>query len=203
MDDYMRKLAGLLSHDPANSARAVGQGLLLNWADEAEARLRSNMGPMAMMAARRRGAPLPSYPQALGAVRKSYEGYRGAHPIEAGAYEMAGAALPMLLPFTSPEYTGARAAQAAKIGAQEALIGGMAGAGAGETPAERVGGMAAGALVNGALGGGAGAAQVYSPEILALARKYGVPAAMVAASLAGPGADARRAAATRQPPPRK
>lgn len=197
MDDYMRQLAARLSHDPANSTRAVGQGLLLNWADELEARMRANMGPMAMMVAQRRGKPLPSYPQALGAARGQYEGYRRAHPVEAGAYEVAGAALPMLLPFTSPEYTGARAAQAAKIGAQEALIGGVAGAGGGETPAGRAGGAIAGATINGLLGGAGGAAQQFSPEILALARKYGIPTALVATGLAGP------AAATRKPPPRK
>ncbi len=185
--------------DPANDARAaLGQGAGLGWGDEAEAAYRARgFGPAAMMAGR---APSRSYDQELAALRAKYEAYVKRNPGRAALFEGVGSVLPFMLPAGElAAARGARVARVARTGAQEAGIGVAYGAGKGETPVERAGGAIAGGIVNGAFGGASAAGLAYSPEILALIKKYGPQLAVTMAGLTAPAAAASKKPAPRQP----
>ena len=190
--------------DPANDARALlGQGAAMGWGDELEAAYRA-YGPGAMQAfgatlTTPGAAPPPAYDKELAALRAKYAAYAKRNPGRSAALETVGSVLPFLAPagaVVSGARGAGRAGMAGKVALQEAGIGALYGAGKGERPAERAGGAAAGALINGLVGGATTGALVYSPELRALAKKYGPQVALALAGLTAP-------TAAKKPAPRK
>jgi hypothetical protein len=208
-----RALAG--PNDPANDARALlGQGVAMGWGDELEAAYRA-YGPGAMQAfgatlTTPGAAPPPAYGKELAALGAKYAAYAKRNPGRAAGLEFAGSVLPFLAP-AGAVVTGARGASragmAGKVALQEAGIGALYGAGKGESPTERAGGAVAGAIINGLVGGGTAAGLAYSPEIKALAKKYGPQVAAQYApllALTGLGvASSKKPTAAKKPAPRK
>lgn len=134
--------------DPyTGAARALlGQGVGMGWGDEAEAWLRSKLGP-------------EKYEDALPRIRQEYAQYAKDNPFTTGTLEFAGGALPGVAAMMIPGGQAAGAAQLARSSASTlarmaglgALSGGVAGAG-GANEGERGLGAATGALLGGSLG---------------------------------------------------
>jgi hypothetical protein len=206
-NNIYRALAG--PNDPANDARALlGQGVAMGWGDELEAAYRA-YGPGAMQAfgatlTTPGAAPPPAYDKVLPELQAKYEAYAKRNPGRAAGLEFAGSVLPFLAP-AGAAVTGARgASRAATVGKatlEGTALGALYGAGTGKTGRERV----ENAIGNGIFGALAGAVPaaglVYSPELLALAKKYGPQVALTLAGLTAPAA--AKKPAPRKPPPRK
>jgi len=200
--------------DPANDARAfLGQGVAMGAGDEAEAAYRA-YGPSAMQAfgatlTTPGAAPAPAYDKVLAALQAKYEEYARRNPGRAASLEIGGSVLPSLIP-AGTVVTGARGAGALATGARtasraatvgKAALEGTAlsafyGAATGKTGRERVENAIGEGLFGSLLGAVPAAGLVYSPELLALVKRYGPQIALTMAGLTAP-------AAAKKPAPRK
>lgn len=212
-----RALAG--PNDPANDARALlGQGVAMGWGDELEAAYRA-YGPGAMQAfgatlTTPGAAPPPAYDKVLPELQAKYEAYAKRNPGRAATFETVGSVLPSLIP-AGTVVTGARGANALATGARGAsraatvgkatlestALSALSGAGTGKTGRERVENAIGYGLFGVPMGAVPAAGLVYSPELLALAKKYGPQVALTLAGLTAPAA--AKKTAPRKPPPRK
>ena len=135
---------------PTQRTRTAAQGLTLGFADEIEARARSQTT----------GRP---YAEVLDEIRGSVKAYQEARPKEALGYEIGGAALPAIgamvaAPFTGGASTAAVAPTLARMAGIGAVQGGIAAFGTGEGGAverlSRVPGGAVAGSIGSAVGGG-------------------------------------------------
>lgn len=131
--------------------RAMGQGLTLGFADEAEAALRS-------------AATGEPYEVALGDIRQKLKSYQQAYPMSSMGYEALGALAPtgaalLASPFTGGASGAAVAPTLGGLALRGAVAGGVYGYGTGESDifsaerASRVPGGAVGGLAGGIIGG--------------------------------------------------
>ena len=120
---------------PTQRTRTAAQGLTFGFGDEIEA------GTRALFSEK-------TYDEELQRVRKSIKAYKKDYPIESVAFEVAGAALPALLPGGQ-----ASLARAIGVGALQGAAYGV-GTGDGDLPSRLA--RAPGAFAGGALGGSAG-----------------------------------------------
>lgn len=124
----------------------AGQGLLMNWGDEAEAWLRSKMGQ-------------GEYQDLVNRIRAEYGGYSKKYPVTSGALEFAGGVAPGLAMMLVPGGSGPGSAQVqrstastlARLGAVGAGTGAVSGAGA-ASEGERLSGMGSGAMFGAGFG---------------------------------------------------
>lgn len=143
--------------------RSVAQGLLLGFADEAEAAI---FNPLSAIGAATGFGQGEDYSKALEGIRGGLKDYQSARPLESMAYEMGGAVLPTAAAalLTAPAggaggaavgtATAARLAPTMlRAAAMGALEGGIAGFGAGEGGfSNRMGTAATGAALGGTVG---------------------------------------------------
>ena len=203
--------------DPANDARAfLGQGVAMGAGDEGEAAYRA-YGPSAMQAfgatlTTPGAAPAPAYDKVLAALQAKYEEYARRNPGRAASLEIGGSVLPALIPAGTAATavrgagalaTGARgartASRAATVGKatrEGTALGLFSGAATGKTGRERVENAIGEGLFGSLFGAVPAAGLVYSPELLALVKRYGPQIALTMAGLTAP-------AAAKKPAPRK
>jgi hypothetical protein len=131
-----------------NRARALGQGLTGNWADELEARARTFGTDQ-------------DYRNARDKIRKEYGAYSEEYPAESTMYELAGGALPFALTggaSAAPRGAGFLSRMAASPTARSAATGTVQGAVSGAGSAKEAEDMAVDAANAGVVGGAFGAA---------------------------------------------